>query len=202
MFIPGSTSTSHTNQWISKAGKICTQKEMIVRESEGKQAVNLQREKDRSCMSIAACSEYICMCLNAQNLCMSSCKVHLLLLLLYVRDRMSQGRLQQSGARGHPQEKKQRIKSCHIFTRSICGNQAAGKAEEDKGAEQVAVSTLYQAFSQPRRSSWSLWATFSSSDSMAARLSISGSCRYNERKRHINIYTNLLCTTLKISGHD
>lgn len=33
---------------------------------------------------------------------------------------------------------------------------------------------------QPRRSSWSFWATFSSSDSMAARLSISGSCRHNE----------------------
>lgn len=34
-------------------------------------------------------------------------------------------------------------KSCHIFTRSICGNQAAGKAEEDEEAEEVAVSTFF-----------------------------------------------------------
>lgn len=95
-----------------------------------------------------------------------------------------------------------------MFTRSICGNQAAGKAEEDEEAEQVAVPTLYQALSQPRRSSWSFWATFSSSDSMAARLSISGSCRHNERKRHIvckqsYVCINFSCTTaLKISWHN
>ncbi len=42
--------------------------------------------------------------------------------------------------------------------------------------------SLSLSLSQPRRSSWSFWATFSSSDSMAARLSISGSCIYNERR--------------------
>lgn len=74
-----------------------------------------------------------------------------------------------------------KIKSCHIFTRSICGNQAAGKAEEDEDAEEV-VNPVPISFAQPRRSSWSFWATFSSSDSMAARLSISGSWRRNERR--------------------
>lgn len=161
------------------------QKEMIVRKSEGKQAVGLQREKDCPCTSLAACSEYICMCLNAPHLCMSSCKVHLLLLLLlYVRDRMSGGRLRHSGASGHPQGKiaEDKILShIHALYQWIPGSWESGGGQ---GAEQVAVSTLYRAFSQPRRSSWSFWATFSSSDSMAARLSISGSCRYNERKRH------------------
>lgn len=38
-----------------------------------------------------------------------------------------------------------KTKSCHTFTRSICGNQAAGKAEEDEEAEEaeeVAVSNF------------------------------------------------------------
>lgn len=135
-------------------------------------------------------------------------------MLIYVRDRTSQGRRQQCGARGgFLQKNSERFKSCHIFARSICGNQAAGKAEEDEEAEEVAVSTFYQSLPQPRRSSWSFWATFSSSDSMAARLSISGSCRYNERaasgKRILRVQTiiyiraNFSCTTaLTISRHN
>lgn len=46
----------------------------------------------------------------------------------------------------------------------------AGEGEEE---EEAAESTFHQALSQPRRSSWSFWAAFSSSDSMAAKLSIS-----------------------------
>lgn len=40
-----------------------------------------------------------------------------------------------------------KIKPCHTFTRSICGNQAAGKAEEDEEAEEVTVSNLFQSLS-------------------------------------------------------
>lgn len=56
-----------------------------------------------------------------------------------MKDRMSQGRLQQRGASGDPPENQREIKSCHIFRRSNCGNQAAGKAEEDEDSEEVAV---------------------------------------------------------------
>lgn len=140
----------------------------------------------------------ICTCAEPVHLYVkvyvSSHNVHLPSLLLYVR--VSQGRLQLCSSSGHPREKKnsERLKKTrHIFTRSICGSQAAGKAEEDEEAEEVAVSFLYQSLSfslslsQPRRSSWSFCATFSSSDSMAARLSISGSCREKGKTAYIYI---------------
>lgn len=154
----------------------------------------------------------ICTCLNAQNLdifyaCLAAMCIYWM--LIYVRDKMSQERLQQCGAKGASSRKiaKDKILS-HIHTLCVCRNQAAGKAEEDEKAEEVAVSSFLPiSLSQPRRSSWSFWATFSSSDSMAARLSISGSCRYNEGtasgKKIIRVRSiiNTVCTKfLKISG--
>lgn len=119
-----------------------------------------------------------CTCLNAQNLCiglflicMSCCNMRLLYAYLCEGQNV---RLQQCGARMHTPGKNSKIKSGHIFTRSICGNQAAGKAEEYEEAEELQCQLFTNlSLSQPRRSSWSFWAAFSSSDSMAARLSIS-----------------------------
>lgn len=90
----------------------------------------------------------LCMCLNALNLCirtflvrMSSCNVHLLYANLCEGQNVT-GEAAAVWCKGGILRKKQRkIKSCHIFTRSICGNQAAGKAEEYEEAEEVAVST-------------------------------------------------------------
>lgn len=108
-------------------------------------------------------------------------------------------------------EKWRKIKSCHTFTRSRVWKPGSWESGGGRGGRAgCGVNSVpgSLSLSQPRRSSWSFWATFSSSDSMAARLSISGSCRYNETKRHIvckqsYICTNLSCTAtaLKILGH-
>ena len=78
--------------------------------------------------------------------CMSSRGVHLPCLLLYARDRMSRGgggglRRLRTSSRKTAKDKN----LSHIHTLYLWRNQAAGEAEEDEEAEEVAVSTLYQA---------------------------------------------------------
>lgn len=119
---------------------------------------------------------------------MSSCNVHLLYANLWEGQNVTREAAAAVWRKGASSRKiaKDKILS-HIHTLYLWKTRQLVKRRRTRRQRRLRCQLFYQSLSlsrslsQPRRSSWSFWATFSSSDSMAARLSISGSCRYNER---------------------
>lgn len=154
------------------------------------------------------------MCLNAQNLCiwifsvcMSSCNMHLLYAYLCEGQNVTREAATVRCKDAYSGKiAKDKILS-HIHTLYLWKTRQLVKRRSTKRQRRLQCQLFTNlSLSQPRRSSWSFWATFSSSDSMAARLSISWSCTYNERTARYLVQM-IICarfscrTALKISGH-